>query len=169
MTRPASTLRQISLRTVSEPVLVWALAAGRPVKTEAVLGVLARIGLWLRLFFCGGDVTVTAPLARPEAEPSRRQSRSYARRIRRRGSMRKLPAHDLEMLMRFVPDAKGRGLTLNQYRERLTRLSGLGRASIYSYHFRRIYKLAKALRVKAAARKFMVREGGLCAAPLKPD
>lgn len=46
-------------------------------------------------------------------------------------ALNKPAAHNLEALMRFAPDGAGWGLTLNQYRERFTRLSVVGRVKLY--------------------------------------
>lgn len=85
-------------------------------------------------------------------------------------NLRKSPAHNLEALMRFAPDAAGRGLTLNQYRERFTRLSVIGRARIYSYFMS--YCMGRKSRIRRRLRLRRAIGFGRdvrCGAPLSPD
>ena len=82
---------------------------------------------------------------------------------------RRHAAQNLEALMRFVPGA-GRGLTLNQYRERFTRLSVLGRVQIYAAALRGRFSLRR--NVKSRLDVFGAIGFGraaICAAPIWPD
>jgi hypothetical protein len=95
------------------------------------LSFLAWVNLWIRLAL-GLEIEADGPRAEfvkfdvPRIRP--RQVKAAA--------VRRPPARNLEALMRFVPGAR-RGLTLNQYRERLTRISVLGRFQIYHWLSRR--------------------------------
>ena len=90
------------------------------------LSFLAWVQMWLRLVLgleeraepsCYAVGTYAVPaISYPQVEP---------------GQLNKPAAHNLEALMRFAPDGAGQGLTLNQYRERFTRLSVMGRVQIY--------------------------------------
>jgi hypothetical protein len=76
----------------------------------------------------------------------------------------------LEILMRFAPDRKGRGLTLNQYRARFTRLSVLGWSQIYHLVFRRVKLRIFAVQKRRALFATSWPLGFThCAAPLSPD
>ena len=92
---------------------------------------LAWVNLWIRLAL-GLEIEADGPRAEfvkfdvPRIRP--RQVKAAA--------VRRPPARNLEALMRFVPGAR-RSLTLNQYRERLTRISVLGRFQIYHWLSRR--------------------------------
>jgi len=72
--------------------------------------------------------------------------------------------------MRFAPDASGLGLTLNQYRERFTRLSFMGRTEIYWAFFQGRQSLNQRVRRRVSLRGAMGlgRDVG-CGAPLSPD
>ena len=107
---------------------------------------------------------------RPAQKRSRHQVRAAKHRYARRASGRKHPAYDLEMLMPLVPDRARKGLRLNQYRERLTRISVLSRLQIY----RPLGAYRKSLRLKLLRGLGVVNNvarsyEGHCAAPLKPD
>jgi len=77
-------------------------------------------------------------------------------------SLNKPAAHNLEALMRFAPDEVGQGLTLNQYRERFTRLSVLGRVQLYRILMCQMLR-GRVLRVMGFGRP------AFCQAPLRPD
>ena len=172
MTRP-STFRSIKLNYVSSAALtigVWESPRETVHSGEAVLGFLARLGLWLRLIFGrGAPACKTIDLPEEDLAVNRAKRRAFVHRAKRRSSARKVPAHDLEMLMRFVPGAR-RGLTLNQYRERLTRISVLGRTQIY---IRALSCCVCCLRQFMAhldvPTRIALQCGALCAAPLWPD
>jgi len=73
------------------------------------------------------------------------------------------------MLMSFAPGCR-RGLTLNQYRERLTRISVLGRAKIYRQFMTHRTRLYRIVRVRITLRSSMnIGCKALCRAPLWPD
>jgi len=168
MTRRRLTLTSTLLQNVSGAALtvgVWT-SPRREVETSAsALGLLARFGIWLRLIFgLSSERYDIIAQAEPDFTPSRHQLRAAAHRQKRHKSGRKYPAHDLEMLMGFVPGSR-RGLHLNQYRERFTRLSVLGRAVIYSGFFR----LLKWLRPHRRSHAVIQNALALCQAPLRPD
>ncbi len=183
MTRPAPTLTHLLLCTVSHGALDWSLMVGvehaqaplpqtpSPQEPVAALGLLARLRIWLRLIFGGGDVQAEpAPHQRDRAALSRHQRRTQSHRQKRHVHARKPPAHDLEILMRFAPDRHGRGLTLNQYRARFTRLSVLGWIQIYHLAFRRVKLRIFALQRRRAFFAVSWPHGfAHCAAPLSPD
>ena len=133
-------------------------------------GLVARVRLWLRLIFGFGlPRCESVSLPRDDNSASRSKRRAFAHRARRRASARKAPAHDLEMLMAFVPGAR-RGLTLNQYRERFARISVLGRAAIYHNFVKRRIRRQRIVRMRMTLPGSMgAGRGGLCAAPLWPD
>jgi len=150
---------------------VWTSPRLKSNTPEATLGFLARLGLWLRLVLgLGSEAYEIVATPEPTYTPSRHQLRAYAHRLKRRETARKLPAHDLEMLMRFVPGC-WRGLTLNQYRERLTRMSVMGRIQVYSrlfYRRRPIYnRNRQSLDIINLGAKLC--RTSLCQAPLWPD
>ena len=95
------------------------------------LSFLAWVNLWIRLAL---GLEIEANGTRPDF------IKFDVPRIRPRqvkaATVLRAPARNLEALMRFVPGAR-RGLTLNQYRERLTRISALGRFQIYHWLSRR--------------------------------
>ena len=99
------------------------------------LSFLMRVRLWLKLVF-GLTERSCGVMSRPDTayRMTRRKRRAFSHCAKRRENARKAPAHDLEMLMSFVPGARD-GLTLNQYRELLGRISVLGRAQIYHWFF----------------------------------
>ena len=137
---------------------------------RGVSSLLARVGLWLRLIFgLGAPRCESVSMPQDDYSASRQKRRAFAHRVKRRASARKAPAHDLEMLMPFVPSAR-RGLTLNQYRERFTRISVLGRAAIYHNFVRRRMRRQRIVRMRMTLRGSMgLGSGALCAAPLWPD
>ncbi len=134
------------------------------------LSFIRRVHLWLKLVFglCGQGCAVTS---RPGSHltMARQKRRAFSHRAKRRANARKAPAHDLEMLMSFVPSARG-GLTLNQYRERLGRISVLGRAQIYHRFLTHRVSRSRILRLRARLRSSMGAGcPALCSAPLSPD
>ena len=132
---------------------------------EAALSLLARFGIWLSLIFGLSSKRYSLrAVAEPDYTLSRHQLRAAAHRRKRHVSGRKRPAHDLEMLMGFVPGCR-LGLTLNQYRERFTRLSVLGRVRVYAGFFRRL----KWLRLHRVCCAVIQNKLALCQAPLRPD
>ena len=126
---------------------------------NAPLSFLAWVQMWLRLIL---GLEAKAKSSRASVGTYAVPAISY-RQVETENSG-KPPAHNLEALMRFAPDAVGQGLTLNQYRERFTRLSVLGRVQIY-----------KALMKRAVPWRGHIASGlnnampVLCHAPLRPD
>ena len=175
-----ASLKQTLLRGVSLMAVHWAtvyvVSSVSPVRRAApsfecgAYGLVARVRLWLRLIFGFGlPRCESVSLPRDDNSASRSKRRAFAHRARRRASARKAPAHDLEMLMAFVPGAR-RGLTLNQYRERFARISVLGRAAIYHNFVKRRIRRQRIVRMRMTLRGSMgVGSGALCAAPLWPD
>jgi hypothetical protein len=148
---------------------VWVSPKENNTGSEARLGLLARFGMWLRLIFgFGGDPDRLEAVPEPHYHLSRHQQRAAARRRKRQVSGRKCPAHDLEMLMRFAPGAR-RGLTLNQYRERFTRLAVIGRMAIYFGYFNRRFQRRAGADPHAQDSLSPRSEIALCQAPLHPD
>ena len=125
------------------------------------LTLLAWMQMWLRLVLglevgsTRGQGTIAAtPISYRQVEPE---------------TLDKPAAHNLEALMRFAPDVAGRGLTLNQYRERFTRLSVLGRIRIYGGLFMTLGRRRRRRRfVRGSAAKPNNRLR-YCHAPLRPD
>jgi len=170
-----ASLKQTLLRGVSLAV-VHVASRMSPVRETAPSfergtdGFLARIGLWLRLIFgLGAPRCESVSLPQEDYAMTRHRRRAFAHRAKRRASARKAPAHDLEMLMGFVPGAR-RGLTLNQYRERFTRISVLGRAGIYYNFLMHRLRRQRSVRVWQTLRQPI--DSGRCvscSAPLWPD
>ena len=130
-----------------------------PMGANQALSFLARVHLWIRLAL--GLETVTE-------NEHRDFTKFKARRIHHKQvnlqAIKRAPAFNLAALMRFAPDAAGLGLTLNQYRERFTRLSILGRVAIYWQFLRR------SVRHRRWLRDWMgLGRGAICAAILSPD
>ena len=164
-------LRGVSLAAVHVASSVAPMHEAAPSVECGSSSFLARIGLWLRLIFgLGAPRCESMSLPQEDYTASRSKRRAFAHRVRRRASARKAPAHDLEMLMAFVPGARG-GLTLNQYRERFTRISVLGRAVIYhTFLTRRIRRRLRLVRTRLTLRGAMgLGQKALCSAPLWPD
>jgi hypothetical protein len=93
---------------------------------NAPMSFLAWVQMWLRLVL--GIDARERPCRRVKGRfdvPKILPQEAQAKRLRRPA------AHNLEALMRFAPDRAGQGLTLNQYRERFSRLSVLGRVRLY--------------------------------------
>ena len=129
-----------------------------PMGANQTLSFLARVHLWIRLAL--GLETVT--------ENAHRDFTKFkARRIHHKQvdlkAIKRAPAYNLAALMRFAPDAAGEGLTLNQYRERFTRLSVLGRVAIYWQFLRRFTRRRRWVHARGLGR------GTLCGAILSPD
>lgn len=170
-----ASLKQNFLCGVSFGAVIVAIAVAPKAMTLAVLergasSLMARVGLWLRLLFglsaprCEG-----ASLPQEDYALNRQKRRAFAHRAKRRAYARKAPAHDLEMLMAFAPGAR-RGLTLNQYRERFTRISVLGRIGIYHHFVRHRIGRQRIVRARMTLRGSMgVGRGASCSAPLWPD
>ena len=176
-TRPDVILKPLLLNTISHGALDYVYAPkmfalrltagyGEHLELEpslkAPLNFLAWVQMWLRLVL--GLET--------EAELSRSLVGTYAvpaisyRQVELE-QLNKPPAHNLEVLMRFAPDGAGQGLTLNQYRERFTRLSVLGRVKIYKALMgRTIMWQSRILRALGMINAVMP---ALCQAPLRPD
>jgi len=90
------------------------------------MGVLGWIQMWLRM------ALGLQPIERQAcSDDARYNATRISHKQVRSNAVRKPAAQNLAALMRFAPDAHGAGLTLNQYRERFTRLSVLGRVRIY--------------------------------------
>ena len=145
---------------------VWTSPQRSGHSLDPALGFLVRLGLWFRLIF--GIESASSEIcaySEPDFPTSRHQRRADRHRAKCRASARKHPAHDLEMIMRFVPDASGRGLTLNQYRERFTRISVMGRALIYCGFFSQL----KWLRRYRTSSAVIQNPSASCQAPLRPD
>ena len=165
-----SLLRGVSLAAVHVASSVSPVREVQPSVERERFGFLARISFWLRLIFgLGAPRCESVSLPQEDYAPSRGKRRAFAHRAKRRASARKAPAHDLEMLMGFVPGAR-RGLTLNQYRERFTRISVLGRAVIYRQFLRYRVKRQWIVRVRLKLCGAMgLGRGAACAAPLWPN
>jgi len=163
-------LRGVSLAAVHVASSVSPMHEAAPSLEDGTSGFLARIGLWLRLIFgLGAPRCESVSLPQEDYAASRRKRRAFAHRAKRRASARKAPAHDLEMLMAFVPGAR-RGLTLGQFRERFTRISVLGRVGIYHHFMRFRVRRQRIVRARMILRGSMgLGRGGVCAAPLWPD
>jgi len=128
-------------------------------------GFLAWVQMWLHLLL--GMEPETAPTAN---SPAPYPAALLHYRVADYVTHRRAPAHNLTALMRFAPDAAGRGLTLNQYRERFTRLSVIGWMKIYAQFFRR--RLGSARRVRCGQTHAAALRGSrdsLCHAPIHPD
>ena len=129
------------------------------------LAFLAWVHMWLRLALglepiMDGARTDYITLAEP---------RFHHRQVNPK-AVRKYPARNLEALMRFAPDASGLGLTLNQYRERFTRLSFMGRTEIYWAFFQGRPSLHHRVLGRLRLRGAMGLGRGVgCGAPLSPD
>ncbi len=160
------TLKLTLLRNVSGAALtvgVWTSPCREAESSEGALSLLARFGIWLRLIFgLHTERYIIKAESEPDYNPTRHQKRAETHRRKRHLSGRKHPAHDLEMLMCFAPGSRG-GLTLNQYRERFTRISVMGRTQIYGGFFARLSRLRR------AAMHAVLGIGPLCQAPLRPD
>jgi hypothetical protein len=129
-----------------------------PMGANQALSFLARVHLWIRLAL--GLETVSE-------NPHRDFTKFKARRIHHKQvdlkAIKRAPAFNLAGLMRFAPDAAGLGLTLNQYRERFTRLSVLGRVAIYWQFLRR------SMRRRRLVHAIRLERGAMCGAILRPD
>ena len=185
MTRPNVMLKSLLLTTVSHGVLDFVcapkmfalriaanygarvseghLALSSSLKTP--LSFLAWVQMWLRLVLglkgrenpsaiAVGTYAVSV-ISYRQVDPSR---------------LTKHTAHNLEALMRFVLDDLGQGLTLNQYRERFTRLSVMGRVQIYRA-LARIYLSWRGCILALCATLGAMNSVGsiLFQAPLRPD
>jgi len=172
MTR-RSTLKLTLLRNVSGAALtvgVWTSPCREAESSDSALSLLARFGIWLRLIFGLHSERYDIKAApEPDYNPSRHQKRAETHRRKRHISGRKHPAHDLEMLMCFAPGSR-RGLTLNQYRERFTRISVMGRTQIYARLFMR--RLGNFIRARCSlihAEALSGSQSSICQDPLRPD
>jgi len=130
---------------------------------------MSRILMWLRVSNEAICPAQKRQLIRAERfGVSRHQLRAESHRNRRTG--KKPPARDLEALMGFVPNAAGDPLSLNQYRERFTRLSSMGRFQIYNWLYYRyeFWRLGAIARLNALGVFTHANDSG-CQAPLRPD
>ena len=172
MTR-RSTLKLTLLQNVSGAALtvgVWTSPCRDAEISEAALSLLARFGIWLRLIFgLHSERYIIKAVVEPDYNSTRHQIRTEAHRRKRNITGRKHPAYDLEMLMHFAPGCRP-GLTLNQYRDRFTRLSILGRVQIYSGFFKRLTRQLDHVLCRTAAQGGLyIGRNALCQAPLHPD
>ena len=129
---------------------------------NAPLTIVAWMQMWLRLVLgletgatrAHGTIAAT-PVSYRQVEPAQ---------------LNKAPAHNLEALMCLAPDGAGQGLTLNQYRERFTRLSVLGRVQIYRVLTLSCRKgrggVLRGANIIVVMRLAMA---AICHAPLRPD
>ena len=177
MTRPAFTLKALFYHRVSigaltmscQPMIFAAqidaryMGACETYHSNAPLSFLAWVQMWLRLAL-GLELGSTGA---GRGFTNYNVPRISPRQVRVK-NIRRAPAYNLEALMHFAPDCAGNGLTLNQYRERFTRLSVLGRLQIYRGIFKALGVILRSCGyqsdVKAAAQK-----RAICDAPLKPD
>ena len=119
------------------------------------MGLLGWIEMWLRL------ALGLQPIERQACSDDARYSATrISHKQVRPNAVRKPAAQNLAALMRFAPDSNGAGLTLNQYRERFTRLSVLGRVRIY-------HALSPFGRRRVASLRNVLDR--MCHAPLRPD
>ena len=129
------------------------------------LAFLAWVHMWLRLALGLDPLTHEA-----RADYITLQEPRFHHRQVNPKAVRKHPARNLEALMRFAPDASGLGLTLNQYRERFTRISAMGRVRIYKNFLRYRPSFYQRVRVRITLRGAMGwGRIARCGAPLSPD
>ncbi len=178
MTRPDVMLKSLLLNTISHGAVDYVCAPKMfTVRVTAAYGdgaaqghgalapsltapmsFLAWVQMWLRLIL---GLEERAGLSRDSAGRYAVPLISY--REVEPHTLHKPAANNLEALMRFAPDSRGAGLTVNQYRERFTRLSVLGRVLIY--RFLALLRLCAPRAVPAMG----FGRSAFCQAPLRPD